>query len=51
MNVFNTNVISSKVSDQEKVQKAIADVVNDFGKIDVLIANAGRELDKAKQAT
>jgi NADP-dependent 3-hydroxy acid dehydrogenase YdfG len=29
------------VSDAENVQKAIAQVVEDFGRIDVFIANAG----------
>lgn len=51
MNVFITNMISSKVSDPDKVREAIANVVKDFGKIDVFIANAGRELHKVKQAT
>ncbi|KAI9927098.1 hypothetical protein ASPWEDRAFT_165515 [Aspergillus wentii DTO 134E9] len=34
------------VSDPENVQSAIADVVKDFGKIDVFIANAGMAISK-----
>jgi meso-butanediol dehydrogenase/(S,S)-butanediol dehydrogenase/diacetyl reductase len=36
-----TRAKTRKVSDPEQVQKAISDVVRDFGRIDVFIANAG----------
>lgn len=35
------NLISFQVSDPGNVQNAISEVVKDFGKIDVFIANAG----------
>ncbi|KAB8260193.1 putative short-chain dehydrogenase [Aspergillus pseudonomiae] len=34
------------ISDAEQVQKTIADVVRDFGKIDVFVANAGMAISK-----
>lgn len=34
-------ILTVTVSDPEAVQKTIANVVNDFGRIDVFIANAG----------
>lgn len=35
------NRYSNIVSSAEQIQKAIGDVVKDFGKIDVFVANAG----------
>ena len=36
------NLICFQVSEPANVQNAIVDVVKDFGKIDVFIANAGK---------
>lgn len=34
-------MLTIQVSDADQVQKGIADVVKDFGKVDVFVANAG----------
>ena len=41
-----TKAYQVEVSDPEKVQKAIQQVVQDFGKMDVFVANAGMAISK-----
>lgn len=43
--LLDVEMLTIQVSNADQVQKRIADVVKDFGKVDVFVANAGESFD------